>query len=189
MNPVFSDVFEQVSPWLGVFERERAHREDAQDRKSEESGYDAVLFGLGRFGSGIARELRQRGHRALGVDFDPDLVRRHEGSGYVVRYGDAEDPEFLATLPLKQVRWVLSSVRDTPVNLALLHGLRDNDYTGHVAVTAHTTSEAEQLEQAGADQVLMPYADAAAEAVDYLLDAVGKQPPGVGDGSNAEDLK
>ncbi len=180
-------LYELVSPWLGMFERKRAHREDAQE--SEESGHDAVLFGLGRFGSGIARELRQRGYRVLGVDFDPDLVRRQEGNGYAVRYGDAEDPEFLATLPLKQVRWVLSSVRDTPVNLALLHGLRNNDYKGHVAVTAHTTSDAIQLQQAGADQVLMPYADAAAEAVDYLLDAGGKQPSGVDDRDNAQASK
>ena len=114
----------------------------------------------------------------LGVDFDPDLVRRHKGHGYAVRYGDAEDPEFLVTLPLGQVRWVLSSVREMPVNLALLHGLRDHGYKGCVGVTANATPDAEQLEQAGADRVLIPYADAAAEAVDNLFGVNGKQPSG-----------
>jgi len=160
-------LYEWISPWLGVFERKRAHREEAQ--ATEESGVDVILFGLGRFGSGIARELRQRGHLVLGVDFDPDLVRRQEGHGYAVYYGDAEDPEFLASLPLGQVRWVFSSVREMPVNLALLHGLRDHGYKGRVAVTAHTTPDAEQLKQVGADRVLIPYADAAAEAVDKLF--------------------
>jgi Kef-type K+ transport system membrane component KefB len=181
-------LYERISPWLGMFERKRAHREEAQDRNTEQSGVDVILFGLGRFGSGIARELRQRGHRVLGVDFDPELVHRHEGHGYAVRYGDAEAPEFLVTLPLGRVRWVLSSVREKDINFALLHGLRDFGYQGRVAVTAHTTSDAEQLKQAGADRVLIPYADAAAEAVDNLFGASGKQVPGVGDRNNAEGV-
>jgi len=75
-----------------------------------------------------------------------------------------------------------------PVNLALLHGLNDYDYEGRVAVTAHTTPNAGQLKQAGADRVLIPYADAAAEAVDNLFGASGKQPPGVDDRNNAEGV-
>ena len=110
----------------------------------------------------------------LGVDFDPDLVRRHAGDDYVVRYGDAEDPEFLASFPLGQVRWILSSVREMPVNLALLHGLRDQGYSGRVAVTAHSFQNSEQLQGAGADHVLMPYADAAAEAIDKLFGDGGR---------------
>ncbi len=162
-------LYEWLSPWLVIFERKHAHREDTQEQDTEQSGYDVVLFGLGRFGSGIARELRQRGHQVLGVDFDPDLVRRHKGQGYTVHYGDAEDPEFLATLPLEQVRWVLSSVREIPVNLALLNGLHYYGYKGRVAVTAHTSTDSEQLKLAGADRVLVPYADAAIEAADSLF--------------------
>jgi hypothetical protein len=174
-------LYERISPWLGVFERKWAHREEARELTADESGVDVILFGLGRFGSGIARELQQRDHRVLGVDFDPDLVHRQEGRGYAVRYGDAEDPEFLASLPFGQVHWVLSSLREMPVNLALLHGLllhglRHHGYKGRVAVTAHTIPDAEQLEHAGADRVLIPYADAAAEAVDKLFGEGGKQP-------------
>ena len=164
-------LYEWISPWLGVFERRRAHREDAQDLHEDDGGRDVLLFGLGRFGAAIARELQQRGHRVLGVDFDPDLVRRLEGNGFPVCYGDAEDPEFLATLPLQDVRWVLSSVRGMDINLALLQSLRDLGYKGRVAVTAHTTPDAEQLERSGANRVLIPYADAAADAVDSLFGA------------------
>ena len=170
-------LYEWISPWLVVFERKHAYREEAQD--TEKSEYDVILFGLGRFGSGIARELRQRGHRVLGVDFDPDLVRRHEGHGYAVRYGDAEDPEFVTTLPLGQVHWVLSSVREMPVNLALLHSLHYYGYKGRVAVTAHTLTDVELLKQAGADRVLNPYADAATEAAHKLFSLSSKHPPSV----------
>ena len=44
------------------------------------------------------------------------------------------------------------------------------------------------MEQAGADRVLIPYADAAAEAVGNLFGASGKQPTGVGDSNNAEGM-
>ena len=162
-------LYEQVFPWLGVFERKQVHREEAQDRNTGENEYDIVLFGLGRFGSGIAQKLRQRGYRVLGVDFDPDLVRRHGEGDYAVRYGDAEDPEFLATLQLGQVRWVLSSLREVPINLALLHGLREQDYSGKIAVTADAPHDAKQLKDAGADQVLIPYTNAATEAVDIIF--------------------
>ncbi len=162
-------IYEWISPWLGLFERKRAYREESGELDAEAGDVDVILFGLGRFGSGIASELRLRGHRVIGVDFDPVLARRKGGNDYVVRYGDAEDPEFLTSLPLGQVRWVLSSVREMPVNLALLHGLHEYGYKGKVAVTAHSTPNAEQLKQAGADQVLIPYADAATEAVDLLF--------------------
>ncbi len=162
-------LYEWLSPWLGPFERKQPWREATQAGSPEQGGYDVILFGLGRFGAGIAQELRQRGYRVLGVDFDPDLIRRLEGLGYAVRYGDAEDPEFLATLPLDRAQWVLSSLREMPVNLALLHGLRDHGYDGCVAVTAHTATDARLLKQAGTDQVLIPYSDAAAEAVDNLF--------------------
>jgi len=164
-------LYEKVSPWLDVFERKQAYREAVRELTADANGVDVILFGLGRFGSGIARELRQRGYRVLGVDFDPGLVRRHEGGGYAVRYGDAEDPEFLATLPLGQAHWVFSSLRERSVTLALLQGLRHHGYRGRVAVTAHAGIDAGQLKQAGADHVLIPYADAAAEAVDTLFGA------------------
>ena len=162
-------LYEWISPWLGLFERKRAYREVSGEPDAEEGDVDVILFGLGRFGFGIASELQERGYRVIDVDFDPELVRRQNKNGYIVRYGDAEDPEFLTSLPLGQVRWVLSSVREMPVNLALLHGLHEYGYKGKVAVTAHSTPNAEQLKQAGADLVLIPYADAAAEAVDILF--------------------
>jgi len=60
-------------------------------------------------------------------------------------------------------------VHEKPVNLVLLQGLQDYDYKGRVAVTAHRYADAEQLRLAGADQVLIPYDDGAARAIDYLF--------------------
>lgn len=64
---------------------------------------DVILFGLGRFGSAVARILTERGIRVLAVDSDPDRVRTRAGQGFELRYGDAEDPEFVGSLPLGRV--------------------------------------------------------------------------------------
>ena len=168
-------LYEWLSPWLGMFERKHAHREAAGDPDMQENEIDIILFGMGRFGSAIAQELQRRGQRVLVVDFDPGLVRPRSDTEYAVRYGDAEDAEFLATLPLEQASWVLSTLREMSINLALLHGLRDYGYQGCMATTAHTLADAEQLRQAGADQVLIPYADVAEKAVDKLLGESARQ--------------
>jgi len=42
-------------------------------------------------------------------------------------------------------------------------------YGGRVAVTSHSAASGEKLKQAGADQILIPYADAATEAGDELF--------------------
>jgi len=46
----------------------------------------------------------------LGVDFDRQAVVGWLKEGLPARYGDAEDPEFPATLPLNQAQWVVSTI-------------------------------------------------------------------------------
>jgi hypothetical protein len=161
-------LYERLAPWLTLFERKVAHRE--LDSPLEEPGrVDILLIGLGRFGAAVAEQLHQRGCRLLAVDFDPELVRRHNREGYAVHYGDAEDPEFIGALPLAQVQWVVSTVRDRRVNRMLLHGLRAQGYRGKVALSSASRHDAAQFEQEGVDMVLIPYDDAAKEAADRLL--------------------
>jgi hypothetical protein len=52
--------------------------------------------------------------------------------------------------------------------LALLHALQHNEYAGCTALTADTAQHRESLLAAGADVVLLPFRDAAAEAADML---------------------
>lgn len=161
-------LYERLAPWLTVFERRHPHREATYGGESE-GNEDTIVLGLGRYGRAVSQILRQRGCNVLGVDFDPETVRLLQRDGYAILYGDAEDPEFLGSLPLGRVKWVISTAPERQVNLALLQGLRHHAYRGQVAVTAHSPHDAERLQHAGADLVLLPFADAAKEAVDRLL--------------------
>jgi len=161
-------LYAQLAPWLSIFERKVAYREQSTTAGDEEK-VDILLIGLGRFGASVATNLRQRGCRLLAVDFDPHAVQYHTRDGYAVRYGDAEDPEFIASLPLSRATWVVSTVRDRAINRMILHGLKEQGYKGKVAISAAGSYDAKFFEQAGVDMVLVPYTDAAREAAAQLF--------------------
>ncbi|HOP17479.1 MAG TPA: NAD-binding protein, partial [Gammaproteobacteria bacterium] len=142
---------------------------------------DVLLVGLGRYGAALAANLRDQGCSLLAVDFDPTNVEQHARNGYRVHYGDAEDPEFVATLPLAQMRWVVSTVRDRAVNRLFVQSLRQQGYRGRIAVAASNQRDATILEQEGVDLVLIPYSDAAREAANRLVATAFDAPKPIGE--------
>lgn len=163
-------LYEWLAPWLSVFERRVAHAE-GPDRTGAATGRtaDAIIFGLGRYGSRIGEGLHARGWRILGIDFDPEAVQEAERRGWPARYGDAEDPELIRSLPLSGCRWVMCTSPLAETNLTLLDALRQQGYRGRVALTARIPSDAARLDRAGADLILCPHLDAADRAVERLL--------------------
>ena len=161
-------IYERLAPWLSIFERKVPYRE-LDGPLSSVDEVDVLVIGLGRYGAVLAGTLRERGYKLLAVDFDPTAVQQHMQDGYRVHYGDVEDPEFVATLPLERTRWVVSTVRDQTINRMLLHGLRQQNYRGKVAIASSSHRDAVLLQQDGVDLVLIPYADAAKEAADRLM--------------------
>ncbi len=160
-------VFERGHPW-----REAAAAGEAAERSSDA---DVVIFGIGRFGSAIAQRLRDKGLKVLGVDFDPEAVRAARQAGQEAIYGDATDPEFIASLPLDGAGWAISAIPLHPGGvthedhrLALIAALREQRFRGRIAVTAHATEEADALGARGADLVLLPFEDAAERAAEVV---------------------
>lgn len=164
-------LYQRVAPWLGAFERRHPFREEAVERtRAAASGAEVILVGLGRYGRRLADALRERDVAVLGVDFDPENVRARRRQGFAVRFGDAEDPHTAETLPLAEARWVVSTLPQRDVNLALLRSLRAHGYAGAVAMVAHDAEDAQALERAGVDRVLMPFQDAA----DFAAQAIAR---------------
>jgi Kef-type K+ transport system membrane component KefB len=159
----------RFAPALDRFERGPA----AHGQLEEEWRPDIVVLGLGRYGDGIVAGLRERGLEVLGVDFDPLALSRWAEQGVAVVYGDAEDPELPGVLPLPESGWIVSTIRRTDANLALLHALSHRGYAGRVAVAAHRRADVERLRAAGADRVLLPYASAADEVVRLVAPPAG----------------
>ncbi|MCF6253774.1 MAG: cation:proton antiporter [Thiomicrorhabdus sp.] len=157
-----------LSPYLSVFERKVAYREVALDQQETAQPAEIIVFGLGRFGMVIAQTLQQQGVNVLAVDFDPLLIKQSSEHGVPTRYGDAEDPEFIRSLPLTEASWVVSTLRDRHINVALFHSLKSSDFNGKVALAVNKPSEREKFNALGVDMVLLPYHDAAMETVQRL---------------------
>jgi Kef-type K+ transport system membrane component KefB len=162
-------LYERLAPWLGIFERRHAWREEAAQQADADNGQaEAVVFGLGRYGSRLLRQLRDAGVRVIGVDFDPEAVRALRAEGLPVHYGDAEDPDFLESLPLAAVRCVITTLPQPEASRALLHALQSARYTGAVAGAARDTVHARLLAAAGVAPVFNPFDDAADHAAQQL---------------------
>ncbi|MGQ9646889.1 MAG: cation:proton antiporter [Thermodesulfobacteriota bacterium] len=161
-------LYNRLVRWLRIFERKVPYREKGEGEERGGPSVDVILFGLGRFGGSLAQNLRQKGLNVLGVDFNSRTVAQRNQEGFQALYGDAEDPEFPATLPLNEAKWIVSTIPLRDVNLTLLDALHHYGYAGQKAMTAHSGRDAEMLRESGADLIFSPLADAAKEAAQML---------------------
>ncbi len=165
-------LYEWLSPWLQPFERRVPFREIAVDDGEQGAGHPQVIvFGLGRYGQRLAERLQGSGIRVLGVDFDPEVVRDERRALVPVRFGDAQDVDFVDALPLDGVPWVVSSLPDVDSVQALLHALEARGFKGNIAVVARDEAQGARLERLGGVTVLYPFRD----AVDYVGDQLARQ--------------
>jgi len=162
-----------LEPWLGVFERRDPFRERAMEGVSR--GADVVVFGVGRYGRRLAEQLCEQGLSVVGVDFDPVVLARASGKSIPVVFGDVEDEDLIAQLPLATASWVVSTLRQHDLDCRLIVALRKQGFTGRVAVLAHSEAEAVVLRSVGADEVFHPFRDAADHAANWLAQACGSQ--------------
>jgi Kef-type K+ transport system membrane component KefB len=170
-------LFARLEPWLAPLDRRDPFREaDALGHRAEGRAHDFVLFGLGRYGSRIGQDLSNRGHRVLGVDFDPEAVASWRARGLDAVFGDATDPEFAAHLNLDGTQAVIAAVprergplTSADPQIALVHGLRSAGFRGRIVLSASHADDAARLRGLGADLVLSPFDDAASFAVEQLV--------------------
>jgi Kef-type K+ transport system membrane component KefB len=158
-------IYERISGLLKVFERGRPREVDLAD---EERRPEVVLFGLGRYGSAVLRDLVDGGVRVLGVDIEPRVISRWEGEGVPVAYGSADDEDLVEELPLAETRWVISTIPSVHISRTLVNALRQSGYRGAIAVTGNDPEHVHALREAGADHVFVPVLHAAHETARLL---------------------
>ncbi len=183
-------VFAVIEPLLGPFERSDAGAHE-QSWQPESGRYDVVLFGLGRYGTAMARKLRQGGVGVLAVDFDPEVIKQCHAEGVDALFGDASDPDFVAHLPLAGIRYAISALPEIDAGIvgedsrsALVQALRDAGYRGQIAVAVHSQTAGDKVLGVGADALLRPYHDAAMQAAERIIASIG-MPSAVGGGDRS----
>lgn len=164
------NIYERLNPFLGIFERKKPCRADSREMVTDVSEpADTMIFGLGSYGTGIAEQLESRGRKVIGVDFDPQAIRRWNERGIQAVFGDAKDTEIAHSLHFSHIHWVISSIRNRQINASLIKSLHNVGYTGLVAAAAYDQSEETDLHELGVDLTFSPFEDAAVQAADLVF--------------------
>lgn len=167
-----SEIYNKLSPLLSIFERKHHYREDPLMR-ADGAKVDVIIYGFGRHGQYLANALEGKGLKTLGVDFDPRKVKPHDHHHHraPIRYGDAEDAEFIKTLPLEQAKWVVSTIPHADSNQMLIAALREMKFKGKIALSAYHDRDIEPTKKLRVDMVFVPYQDAAVSAAEQIAAA------------------
>ncbi|MDZ7680102.1 MAG: cation:proton antiporter family protein [Acidimicrobiales bacterium] len=168
-------IFDRIGHLLSIFER--AHPSHGEGMDEQVQAIDVVLFGVGRFGGSILEQLVASGREVLAVDIDPEVLHRLRGRGIPATFGDLEEPELLASLPLGRARGVISTIPHLAANLLLIETLRRLGYTGTIAVTVHHDRDDEALSAVPGVTVLRPFSTAASQLVDGLVESDSPESP------------
>lgn len=160
-------IYNYCAPYLGLFERDMVYRDDMAVKQTNEK-INVIVYGYGRHGEFLAGVLEAKRMHVLGVDFDPRKVRMRHKHQVPLRYGDAEDVEFMKTLPLSDAEWVVSTIPSYDVNKVLVTALRELNFKGKIALSAYQETDIEPFNKLKVNLVLIPYRDAAISAAEQI---------------------
>lgn len=178
-----STIFSYLEDRTAIFRRSESgdYLEEQKNEEDLRKDYDVIIFGLGRYGSALARLFQKKGHDILAIDFDPEAIDNAQEMGITAIYGDAADPEFLAHLPLDRVQVVIFSFHHyitgpliTDLRRTLAKALRERGYKGHIAATSHHPEHDKDLPEHGIDIVMGPFEDAAYHGMEQIMSTLGQ---------------
>jgi hypothetical protein len=144
------------------------------------AGKDVVLLGFFDEASSLIHEYELspagRKHpmlrRMLVIDFNPDVHAELTRRGIACKYGDVSNMQTLHHAEVHDAKLVVSTIPDRILrgtdNLRLLRQARTLCPHASVVVTAHGAAAALKLYEAGADYVLVPRVQSAAEMAAIL---------------------
>ncbi len=128
-----------------------------------------VICGFGRVGQNIARVLEQGGFEYIAVDVDPYRIRVGRQAGDPVVYGDAGQAEVLQNVGVMRANCVVITFANPPVALRILRAVRSLRGDVPVLVRTQDDSRLEELQSAGATEVVPETFEASLMLSSHLL--------------------
>lgn len=113
-----------------------------------------IICGYGRIGQSVGHFLQEENIPFIALDMDPLRVREAHTAGEPVYYGDASQRDILDALGLERARLVVISHDDVNAALKVLAYLRSQRPSLPVMVRTRDESHVEELQAAGALEVV-----------------------------------
>lgn len=115
-----------------------------------------VVIGLGRFGSGLARNLCQLGAEVLAIDVRGDLVQQIANDVTHAVVGDAQDKEVLRALGVRNFDCAIIAIGDNlAASVLTVMNLKELEVP-YLVCKAHDVTYGRVLEKLGVDRVVIP---------------------------------
>jgi len=168
-------LYELFEPWLSIFERSHPYRELAVETHLQPIHPQLMVVGLGRYGGRLFTQLYEEGVRAMGIDFDPEVITTLRRKGLPVFYGDGADSAFIESLPITGLTWVVTTLPQWEDNRALFHALREAGFTGQIAGVVRDELHEGSMRNAGISMVINPFNNAAEQTARDLIDELAGQ--------------
>jgi CPA2 family monovalent cation:H+ antiporter-2 len=124
---------------------------------AEEAGHlerHVILCGYGRIGQNLGRMLQQEGFNFVALELDPSVVREAREAGEPVHFGDSARREILDAAGLARASVLVISFADHHTAMKILHRIQEARPQLPVLVRTRDDSHLEELEAAGATQVM-----------------------------------
>ncbi len=148
LSSLAESIYQGLGPWLKRLDRKYCHPREAPVDLGRAK---AVIFGMGRIGSGAYDELKEHyGNEICGVEHAPERVDANRSQGRNVVLGDANDTEFW--LKLKKdvdLELVILAMPNHQGNVFAVHQLRNMAFDCQVAAIAKYPEEVEEFSELG----------------------------------------
>jgi CPA2 family monovalent cation:H+ antiporter-2 len=128
-----------------------------------------VICGFGRVGQNIARVLEQTGFEYIALDLDAYRIRVGRQAGDPVIYGDAGEMKVLENVGVAHASCVVITFANPEVALRILRAVRELRADVPVLVRTQDDTKLEQLQSAGATEVVPETFEASLMLLSHLL--------------------
>jgi CPA2 family monovalent cation:H+ antiporter-2 len=128
-----------------------------------------VICGFGRVGQNIARVLEQTGFEYIALDVDPYRIRAGRQAGDPIIYGDAGQTKVLENVGVAHASCVVVTFASPEVALRILRSVRELRADVPVLVRTQDDTKLEELQRAGATEVVPETFEASLMLLSHLL--------------------
>ncbi len=128
-----------------------------------------LICGFGRVGQNIARVLENSGFEYIALDLDPYRIRMGRQAGDPVMYGDAGEAKVLESVGITHASAIVVTFANPEVALRILRSVRQLRADLPILVRTQDDSKLEQLQAAGATEVVPETFEASLMLLSHLL--------------------
>jgi len=161
LNSAAHTIFDRRAEQLRKYQSNIRHPDD---QPIDPGKAEIAVFGMGRVGTAAYDEMRSKhGDLVIGIDFDADVVKRHQAAGRNVILGDATDIDFWARATMggtRRMRMAMLAMPNQTANMRAVEELKSRGFNSLIAATAQFDDEVEELRQAGVHAAFNFYAEA-----------------------------